>query len=79
MVGLEVMYPVVALALPLEVAPSVTCLRRATADLKEAFLGRLWERDLECGNSDINESTKNAVANRGDPTALQFVVGFVRE
>jgi len=40
----------------LEVAPSVIRLRRAITDLEEAL--RLWGRDLECGDSNLNESTK---------------------
>ena len=41
MVGLELVFPVLALALSLEVAKSVSRLRRAIANLEEASLRKV--------------------------------------
>jgi len=52
------MLPAVALALPLQVAPSVILLGGAIVDSEEAFEVGCVGRDLKYWDSALNESTK---------------------
>ena len=59
LVSLDVMPSVVALALPLEVAPLVTYLCGAIVDLKETFWERLKGEKSWAWDSALKEITKN--------------------
>ena len=80
LVGLEIVPPVVALALPLEVALLVIHLCGVIVDLEEAFEEVCRGRDLERGDLAPNESTKDVGVNfQGKFIYTQTVIGFVRD